>query len=243
MNNSFIIASMPRKRPDDRLDRLVECATEVFTALGYRRAQMADVAKAMGVAPGTLYLYVEGKEALFDLVLRRAYADGPPSPPPTLPVPTPAPGATLRMVGERVARGRRIPALEEALERRRVADARAELDGIIRALYRSLYGNRRAIKLVDRCALDYPELAAVWFEQGRQDLMTRLTRYLRDRIRRGVFRAVPDVRVAARVLIETIVIFAIHRHWDPAPQAMDEKAVENTLAQIIVNGLLQEKEK
>jgi AcrR family transcriptional regulator len=35
---------------------------------------MADVAEALGVAKGTLYLCVESKEALFDAVLR--YADG-----------------------------------------------------------------------------------------------------------------------------------------------------------------------
>ena len=83
---------MARKRPDDRLERLAECAAQVFTSLGYRRAQMSDVAKAMGVAPGTLYLYVEGKEALFDLVVRRAFLDEPPSQLPPLPIPTPAPG-------------------------------------------------------------------------------------------------------------------------------------------------------
>ena len=68
---------MARSIPDDRLARLVECATQVFITQGYRRTQMADVAKALGVAKGTLYLYVESKEALFDLVVRSA--DGRPS--------------------------------------------------------------------------------------------------------------------------------------------------------------------
>jgi len=48
---------MARTVPDDRLARLVECATQVFIEQGYRRTQMADVAKALGVAKGTLYHY------------------------------------------------------------------------------------------------------------------------------------------------------------------------------------------
>ena len=241
MNYSFIIICMARKRPEDRIERLIESATAVFTALGYRRAQMADVAKAMGVAPGTLYLYVESKEALFDLVLRCAYAGAPPSPAPPLPVPTPAPGATIAMVEERIAGERRFPALDEALARRRVTNAQGEFEGIVRELYRSLYRNRRAIKLVDRCASDYPELAAIWFNRGRRDLLVRLTKYLQDRCRRGLLRPIPDPPVAARVVLETVVIFAVHRHWDPSPQTMEEKTVEDTLVQILVYGLMKEK--
>lgn len=50
---------MPRRIPENRLKDLLECATRVFIDQGYRRAQMADVASALGVAKGTPYLYVE----------------------------------------------------------------------------------------------------------------------------------------------------------------------------------------
>jgi AcrR family transcriptional regulator len=67
---------MTRKRPDDRIERLVEIATEVFIASqGYQRTQMDEVARQLGVSKGSLYLYVESKEALFDLCVR--YADDP----------------------------------------------------------------------------------------------------------------------------------------------------------------------
>src|SRR5438093_4646249 len=68
---------MARRFPDDRFERLIDCAADVFIDRGYRRTQMADVAAALGVARGTLYLYVESKEALFDLVARYADADRP----------------------------------------------------------------------------------------------------------------------------------------------------------------------
>jgi AcrR family transcriptional regulator len=227
---------MPRKRPENRLDQLVEAAGQVFMALGYRRTQMADVARAMGVAPGTLYLYVESKEALFDLVVRRA-SDDLPDPSPALPIPTPRPGATLEHLERRIASSRRVTALDEALGKGGPVDARKELEAIVRDLYAVLSRNHRGITLMDRSALDYPELAAVWFQESRGDLLARLERYLEDRIRRKLLRPVPDVAVAARFILESLVLFAVHRHRDPAPQPMDEKAVEDTLVHFIVHSL------
>ncbi len=231
---------MARTRPDDRLERLVTAAAEVFTSLGYRRTMMADVAKALGVAPGTLYLYVESKEALFDLVVRHAYPDAPSPRPSPLPVRTPAPGETLKTVANRIAAARPLASLDSALTSRRVVDARGEIAGILRELYRMLSSYRSAIKLIDRCAPDFPELAAIWFKQGRGDLMDRLTRYLDLRTRAGHFKPLADTAVAARVLLETVVLFAIHRHWDPAPQAMEDQTVEDTLVRLLVDGLSKE---
>ena len=39
---------MARQIPEHRLKDLLECATRVFIAQGYRRTQMADVARASG---------------------------------------------------------------------------------------------------------------------------------------------------------------------------------------------------
>jgi AcrR family transcriptional regulator len=50
----------------------VKRATEVFIERGYKDTQMDDIAAALGVAKGTVYVYVESKEALFDLVARCA---------------------------------------------------------------------------------------------------------------------------------------------------------------------------
>ena len=59
---------MTPRPPPARFPDLIQAATRVFLAQGYRRTQMADVAAAMDAAKGTLYLYVESKEALFDAV-------------------------------------------------------------------------------------------------------------------------------------------------------------------------------
>src|SRR5437867_992642 len=153
---------MARRIPDDRLQRLVECATEVFIEHGYRRTQMADIAAAMGIAKGTLYLYVESKEALFDLVGRCADVERPFEKPPKLPVRTPKPGATLKYVRERLTKTQVPPTLIAALSQQRVDDPRAELEGIVRDLYDTVARNRRGLKVLDRSARDHPALAALW---------------------------------------------------------------------------------
>ncbi len=232
------MVSMARQIPDHRLQDLVRAATEVFIAQGYRRTQMADVAEAMGLAKGTVYLYVESKEALFDLVARNADREGPIPTPPVLPVPTPRPGATLEYVASALAEGQALPALQAALSRRRAVDVRAELEAILRELYAVLVRHRRGLKLVDRCAPDHPDLAALWFKGGRELLVRLLVQYLERRRRR--LRPLPDRAVAARIVIENLVLWAVHRHWDPAPQAVDERVAEDAVVRFLLDALVKE---
>jgi hypothetical protein len=153
---------------------------------------------------------------------------------------TPKPGATLEYVRERLAQGQVPPALAKALARQRVANAGAELEEIVRELYDTLASNRRGIKLVDRSARDYPELAALWFEGARGGLIGMLARYLDDRMRRKLVRALPDPAVAARLMIETLVFWAVHRHWDAHPQAVQESVAKDTAVRFIVGALAKE---
>ena len=229
---------MSRAIPEHRFDDLIEAATAVFLEQGYRRTQMADVAARMGVAKGTLYLYVESKEALFHAVVRHADRAGPIELPDRLPVPTPAPGATLEAVRGRVAEGSGLPVLTDALARRRVIDVRSELEAIVRELYELLFRHRTGIKLLDRCSHDHPELAAVWYGSGREGALDLLRRYFEDRIRRRRLAPVEDVAVTARIVLETAVFWAVHRHWDPSPQPMDEEIAEQAVVNFVVRALL-----
>src|SRR4029453_329190 len=138
---------MARKTPPERLGQIVECATQVFIEQGYRRTQMADIAEALGVAKGTLYLYVESKDALFDLVVRCADGEHPLPELSALPLAPPTLGKTIAYVRDVLAANREIPALRAALRRTRVRDARGELEGIVAELYDVLARHRRGIKL------------------------------------------------------------------------------------------------
>jgi AcrR family transcriptional regulator len=227
---------MARSIPANRFQDLVEVATQVFLEQGYRRTQVADVAGRMGLAKGSIYTYVESKEALFHVVLRHADRADRLALPDALPVPTPAPGATLQEVRKRVA-ANRLPALEEALVRRRVSDVRSELEAIVRELYGVLSRQRTAIKLLDRCAHDHPELAAVWYAAGRERALAQLRAYLEDRIRRRRLPAVVEPAVTARIVLETIVFWAVHRHWDPSPQAVDDPLAEAAVVEFVLRAL------
>src|SRR5687768_9905900 len=94
---------MARPIPPHRFRQLVEVATQTFISRGYRLTQMADVASALGVAKGTVYGYVESKEALFDAAVR--YADGHVALPELsqLPLPTPDPRATVAYIEQRLS--------------------------------------------------------------------------------------------------------------------------------------------
>ncbi|MEB2346118.1 MAG: helix-turn-helix domain containing protein [Deltaproteobacteria bacterium] len=231
---------MPRAIPENRFQDLLDTATAVFLEQGYRRTQVADVAARMGLSKGSVYTYVESKEALFDCVLRHADGSGRVELPELLPVPTPSTGATLELVEERLSEEGVLPALTAALARTRVTDVRGELEAVLGGLYDALARHRTAIKLVERCAPDYPELAKVWYRAGREDALARLGRYLDDRARRGRLRRFDDGAVAARIVLETLVFWAVHRHWDPSPQAVDEASAKRTALAFLTSALVKD---
>src|SRR2546427_7371236 len=51
-------------------ERILRAATEVFAQNGYFNAKVSDIAKAAGVADGTIYLYFDGKEDLLVNIFR-----------------------------------------------------------------------------------------------------------------------------------------------------------------------------
>jgi len=231
---------MPRSIPEDRFQELVEAATAVFLDQGYRRAQIADVAARMGLSKGSVYTYVESKEALFDCVLRFADRSERIDLPDTLPVATPRPDATLEIVKRRLAEEGTLPSLTAALSRARVSDARSELETVLDELYEALARHRTVIKLLDRCAADYPELAKVWYGAGREGALSLLSRYLDERARRGRLRRFENSAVAARIVLETLVFWAVHRHWDPSPQEVDEASAKRAALAFLTSALVKE---
>jgi AcrR family transcriptional regulator len=231
---------MPRTVPESRFKDLIECATREFIARGYRLTQMSDVADALGVAKGTLYLYVESKEALFDAALRFADGHAPPASEIALPLPTPAPGSLREELVTTLSAEVLPPALAAALERKRVSDIRAEVEEIVRELYALAKSRRHAIKLIDRCARDLPELASLFYAGGRFAQLDALAAYLDARIRDGHLAPARDIPTAARFVIEAVATWAVHIHWDPAPQKIDPADAEETLVHFVLAGLLKE---
>ncbi|MDQ2646393.1 MAG: TetR/AcrR family transcriptional regulator [Myxococcota bacterium] len=229
---------MPRSIPKDRIPQLLEAGTAVFIAQGYRRTQMEDVAHALGVAKGTLYGYVESKEALFHAALLYADAAGPLPKSLELPFPTPPSEATLGLVRARLARDL---AAVESLATKSDPTSRnpaTELESLIRGLFEHLSKGRRATKLLDACAPDQPELFDVWCGDARAQQLAILARYLERCFESGALRELPDAAVAARLFYETIAFWAIHRHWDALQDLASDEDAEAVVVGVLTRGFL-----
>ena len=83
MNIHSVAAVAPLRSPAaraDRRDAILRAAIDVFAGRGFFNAQVADVARAAGVAAGTVYLYFDSKDdllvSIFERTMREAIAEG-----------------------------------------------------------------------------------------------------------------------------------------------------------------------
>src|SRR5512133_528166 len=209
-----------RPLPEDRLEDLIGAAAAVFSRRGYRRTQMAEVAREMGVAPGNLYNYVEGKGAL---VLRRGLGERPGEQPPELPVTGASVEVTANWVARRLDFVSDFPKLEAAFARTQPSDPRGELEAIVGELYDALARLRLGADVLERSTEDLPELARI-FAGRRRELFARYERYLNQRAGEGSLR-VEHPQAVAHLIVELCSWAARRRPHDPnAAQISDAAA-------------------
>ncbi len=231
---------MARTKPAHRFETLLDAAMNVFIAKGFRRTQMSDVAAQARVSQGTLYNYFESKDALFFLIVERAFADPPPPPPALLPVKTPPVPEVMDRLRDRLMTDLRIAALDHALAHP-AHDVRAEMEAIIREYYELTHRRRRGFDLLERSAVDIPELARLLYVERRRSIIAHMTRYLETRIKTGAIRKLPDPPTAARFIVETIVWFARHRYNTPDSAMITDEAAFATTIDLLLNALLAER--
>ena len=228
---------MSRPSPRERLASLATAATEIFGRLGYRGTRTADVAARAGMSAGSLFTYVESKEALFHLVFVYALDLLPEAP--ELPLPTPEPGETVALFA-RALRDAQPSSLQAALAGGEPADVAEELLGIIGELYDTIAWAWPVLAVVERCSAEMPDLEAVWFGGGRGGIYADLAEYLRRRTATGRLRPAPDFPVAARVIGELATWSAWHRHEDRDAALYDDKTVRRTVIGFICAALVPE---
>jgi AcrR family transcriptional regulator len=228
---------MARRRPPDRLDQILQAATRVFARTGLEGSKMSDVAEEAGVSQGTLYNYVESKEALFRLLLDRGMGTLPPASA-AFPLKSPAMSALARRMDEAIDATFALPRLDEAFARKRVTDAAAELTGIIDELFERTLATREAADVVERSARDVPELAAVFYGKVRRRLFEKVTQVFARRIESGHYHR-RDPRVIARMVIETVTTFARHIYRDVEPPAFDLGAARADIVATLVAGIVR----
>jgi AcrR family transcriptional regulator len=208
-----------KRRPAGRLDAIADAALAAFTARGFGQTQMSDAARLAGVSAGTLYLYAENKEALFELALRRALDRMPDET--ALPIRAVGGKQTLRWLADHVADRERWPLLKTALAHRAPQDLVGEVMGIAGELYDALSRQWRLIGLLDACAWDLPALARV-FAELRTAYFADFTAYVARRQKERTFTASAGPAALARGVVEAVAWLAMDRRRDPMPTGIAE---------------------
>src|ERR1051326_8875544 len=178
---------MSRQRPSDGFQRLLDAGLETFAKNGLAATRMSDVAESMGVSAGTLYQYVESKDALFFVLVDRGLSQQPLSLPTELPVKAPSKEKILERLAEQMGEHGRRVRFEAALMAKAPKDARAELVGIVDELWEFTARTRRWVDVIERSAPEMPEIAQM-FTPLRELFFASMTSYVESRMKSGAFR-------------------------------------------------------
>lgn len=229
---------MPRLPASERLVSIAIAATEIFGRRGYRGTRTADVAARAGMSAGSLFTYVESKEALFHLVFLHGLGLLPDRPA-ALPLSTPEPGETFALL-ERALGEAPVPRIRAALAQDEPADVAQELYGIVEERYDVIERYWPLLAVIERCAAEMPELEALWFGGARADSYAELGQYLERRMAAGLLRPMPDSEVAARIVTETLSWFGWHRHEGRDSALYKDETVRRTVIEFICAALVPE---
>ena len=222
------------RRGVDRTRDVAAAALRAFCDGGYRLTQIAHVSERLGVSVGTIYRYVDSKEALFHLAVLEAIGELPDDL--ALPLRVDGIAATVQRLSQVTAEDALWRRLQQALAAPAPADAAAEAREIAEQLYESLSRRAPVILLLDRCAHEIPELAEVFDQQVRAALMKHLTTWV---AKRG-FAAetgTPSAAVLARGAMEAIAWLAKTRRGDPTAAWMPEDQARAAATRIFVSAL------
>jgi AcrR family transcriptional regulator len=228
---------MARVAAPNRVGDIVDAALSVFGRVGFARAQMADVAAEAGVSVGTLYNYVEGKDALLLLCAIHAFD------------PQEAAADRVSLAGESrkafLARLKKhldalahLPALDAALARRGAPDdVDRECAGIVTELFDLIARTRRGMDALERSARDVPDVAALFYGDVRLTLLRSLSEYIARRAKQGRIPVPLDASVTARFAVESVTWLARHRHGDADGGQMDDDAVRTSTIELVTRAI------
>ncbi len=222
----------------ERLEQLIHSGIKLFARQSYNNIHMAQIAHDMKVAPGTLYLYVQSKQALFDFLLNYTFKGETDLGKVVLPIKMTRTGSTSALLERLYLERNPYGFIEEALKRKSVKDIRAEFDGILREFYQVFVKYRHGIGIIMASAVDFPEFYEFFYKYLRDSVVQLMSDYLSSRIKMGLLRKVPDTRATTQLILETTIWFAVHRRGGMNPTIMDEKLSEETVVDTLLNAFL-----
>jgi len=235
MSVAAVRAKRGGRRGVDRTREVAAAALAAFCDGGYRLTQIAHVSERLGVSVGTIYRYVDSKEALFYLAVLEALGELPEEI--ALPLSVSGIGDAARRLREVAANDQLWERLKDALATRAPRDTRREAREIAEQLYESMSRRAPVILLLDRCAHELPELTEIFDRQARGPLMSDLTAWVLQRGLAGEGDT-PSAGALARGAMEAIAWLAKTRRADPTAAAMAEADARAAAVTIFVNALV-----
>lgn len=192
-----------RKRDPQRLERVLQAAAEVFTTTGFAQSKIHLIAERAKVSPGTVYLYAEDKEALFELVVLRV-CENPAVARIALPYRKATPAGLASLVWKSVEAIAHFPQLWLAGQRRQIPESNEEYHGILLELANWMSRYRAALLIAYRNRKEWPLLADAFDRLVWKDLQHRLSAFFGERMRTGHLPAAGDPVLAARHTIDAL---------------------------------------
>lgn len=216
---------------------LIWTATTSFIERGYHLTHMDDIAREIEVAKGTIYLYVESKEALFYHSLR--VADRHVSGPKIRPRLTPPHDYVRAFAEKRLEEARELPKLNTEEPAPTLGEARARYRDALQQIYKGLRKQKTAIRLIERCAYEHPALAGLALRSTREELpaVGLLSRFLE--LNR---RYVPHDQVIGRLAlltVETLVLHAVYREVDLSQVSHTNALLRDSVVPLLATGVLR----
>ena len=199
-----------RRRKEDRPSEILAAALRIFSIKGYASTKLDEVAKEAGVSKGTLYLYFEGKEALFKAVVREF----------VLP--------QIEKAEEHAEHytGSIKDLMYQLLEQWRINVLETELSGIS--------------KMMMAEASNFPELATFYLENVIHRTRNFVTKMINVGIERGEFRPCNSEYAARTFLTPMVFSAVWKHSLAPFDTDYDIKEYLNSNLEIFLRGILKD---
>ena len=230
-----------RRKQLARLTAIATAALDVFTRDGFGSAQVVDIARRAELSVGTLYLYADSKQALFELAVQAAAfgidvaCDVDPT---SLPLRARGMDATAVFVEDGIRQRAHWPVLKAALRVSAPPDVDAEVAAVVGEMFDLLSRERPMIWLLDRCAWELPRLREVYVERARRPYFDDIARYVRRRRSAPLGRRGEQPAAIGRAVVEMVAWMAMHRARDPVAQPFDTVAARYACIALASGGLL-----
>lgn len=217
---------------DERLERILSCAAELFIRVGFRKTSVADIARESGLSIGAIYDYFENKTCIFYGLLYQIAL------PYILGV---RKGFPLKLEDFSRLEDECIAAMDEyiqafgaPLRRRDTAYGYKQLLGECFDRFAPFGQGTLVLKanpgICPRIFLGLKKL--------RIELFKLIEGYIKFFVEQGVLRPIEDTNMAARFLLESLYYWSSIGHWEdftPGSPSLPQEKVRETCIEALYN--------